>query len=127
MNIQHLDHVAISVSDLPRSIEWYQRVFGFEHRFAGLWGGVPAMLFIGETGLALFPASKQISDAHIAPPIRVLHIAFRVDYTGFVEAQDQLTELGIEFDFQGHDISHSIYFDDLDGHQLEITTYDLQN
>jgi len=34
-------------------------------------------------------------------------------------------ERGIKFEFQDHEISHSIYFRDPDGHALEITTYDL--
>ena len=40
-----------------------------------------------------------------------------------------LTELeaqGIAVTFQDHDISHAIYFYDPDGHQLEITTYELE-
>ena len=31
----------------------------------------------------------------------------------------------IPFDFQNHEISHSIYFLYPDGHQIEITTYEL--
>ena len=40
-------------------------------------------------------------------------------------AQAELKRRGIQFEFQDHKISHSIYFDDPDGHHLEITTYDL--
>ena len=35
----------------------------------------------------------------------------------------ELKRRGIQFEFQDHEISHSIYFRDIDGHQLEITTY----
>ena len=31
----------------------------------------------------------------------------------------------ISTEFQDHGISHSIYFQDPDGHQLELTTYDV--
>jgi len=34
-----------------------------------------------------------------------------------------LKKRGIKFEFQDHEIAHSIYFRDPDGHQLEITTY----
>lgn len=125
MNIQDLDHIALSVSDLEKSIHWYQDVLGLEHLYQGAWGGIPVMLFVGNTGLALFPADDKASEVPNPPAIRVLHVAFRTDYEGFIEAQEKLAQFDIQFSFQDHEISHSIYFYDPDGHQLEITTYDL--
>jgi catechol-2,3-dioxygenase len=58
--------------------------------------------------------------------IRMLHLAFRANGENFLEAQQELKKRGIKFEFQDHQISHSIYFHDPDGHQLEITTYELQ-
>ena len=43
----------------------------------------------------------------------------------FYDAQDELKKRAIPFDFQDHEISHSIYFRDPDGHEIEITTYEL--
>lgn len=37
----------------------------------------------------------------------------------------ELKQRGITFEFQDHQAAHSIYFKDPDGHQLEITTYDI--
>ncbi len=37
----------------------------------------------------------------------------------------ELEDRGIQFDFEDHEIAHSIYFHDPDSHQLEITTYEL--
>jgi len=125
--IDGLDHVAITVSDMERSRKWYQEVLGMENYFPGQWGGVPAMMFAGSGGLALFPA-RQDARKSDSPQgaITIKHIAFRVTGANFVAAQARLTELGISFEFQDHDISHSIYFDDPDDHQLELTTYELQ-
>ena len=126
IKLQHIDHIALTVRDVAASTRWYCDVLGFEHRFPGLWDGVPAMLFIGDTGLALFPVS---SDDPASPPgsdtIAVMHVAFRVNREAFQTAQDDLRSRGIAFNFQDHDISHSIYFYDPDGHQLEITTYEI--
>jgi len=55
----------------------------------------------------------------------MLHLAFRADRKNFLAAQRELKERGIKFEFQDHEISHSIYFHDPDGHELEITTYEL--
>ena len=56
----------------------------------------------------------------------MLHLAFRADRENFIAAQDELKKRGIKFEFQDHEISHSIYFYDPDGHQLEITTYEME-
>jgi catechol 2,3-dioxygenase-like lactoylglutathione lyase family enzyme len=125
--LQHIDHVALSVRDVEAATRWYCDGLGFEHRYPGLWGGVPAMLFIGETGLALFPAQ---TDQPKPPPgsdtISMRHLAFRTDRQSFEGAQTHLRAQGIPYTFQDHDISHSIYFKDPDGHALEITTYDFE-
>jgi catechol 2,3-dioxygenase-like lactoylglutathione lyase family enzyme len=41
-------------------------------------------------------------------------------------AQEDLRRRGIAFEFQDHDVAHSIYFQDPDGLLLELTTYDVQ-
>ena len=57
--------------------------------------------------------------------ITMRHIAFRVDRTNFEEAQLDLKRRRIEVAFQDHEIAHSIYFRDPDGHEIEITTYEV--
>ena len=53
------------------------------------------------------------------------HIAFRTNRRNFKKAELELTERKIEFESQDHDLAHSIYFRDPDGHQIEITTYEV--
>jgi catechol 2,3-dioxygenase-like lactoylglutathione lyase family enzyme len=126
MQLEGIDHVALGVGDIERSVKWYTEVLGFERVHEGMWDGVPTFIGKGNTGIALFPAS---SGAESTPPIgrgiRMLHLAFRADRENFLAAQRELQKRGIDFEFQDHEISHSIYFRDPDGHQLEITTYEL--
>ena len=126
MQLEGIDHVAMGVRDLEQSAKWYIEVLGFERLHEGVWGGVPTFVGKGNTGIALFPAS---ADAKPTPSthreIRLLHLAFRADRENFLGAQQELKKRGIKFEFQDHEISHSIYFRDLDGHELEITTYEL--
>ncbi len=51
------------------------------------------------------------------------HLAFRVDRGNFETAQVELRTRETAFEFADHDIAHSIYFRDPDGHELELTTY----
>lgn len=121
-----IDHVALAVKDIARSAAWYIDVLGFEHLHRGMWGGVPVFVGKGTTALALFPARDDAAaPSSKADHIGMLHLAFRASRDEFAAAQRELKSRGIDFTFQDHEISRSIYFDDLDGNQLEITTYDL--
>jgi catechol-2,3-dioxygenase len=98
---------------------------GFEHVFPGQWAGSPIMLRLGSTYLTLFPQKE-----HELPSAngQAWHLAFRAaTYADFQSAQGELRAKGVSFQFQDHEISHSIYFFDPDGFLLEITTYDVVN
>jgi len=126
MELEGIDHVAVGVRDVERSARWYIEVLGFERLHEGMWNGIPTFIGKGNTGIALFPASSDARQISSTPrEIRMLHLAFRADRQNFLAAQRELEKRGIKFEFQDHEISHSIYFRDPDGHQLEITTYDL--
>jgi catechol 2,3-dioxygenase-like lactoylglutathione lyase family enzyme len=125
MQLEGIDHVAMGVRDIERSAKWYIDVLGFERLHEGMWNGVPTFIGKGNTGIALFPASQEVKRSNHRE-IRMLHLAFRADREHFLAAQRELEKHGIKFEFQDHEISHSIYFRDPDGHQLEITTYQME-
>ena len=90
-----------------------------------MWNGIPTFIGKGTTAIALFPIRDRDSrPAERAAKTGMLHLAFRADRKNFLVAQDELKRCGIAFEFQDHEISHSIYFRDPDGHELEITTYE---
>jgi catechol 2,3-dioxygenase-like lactoylglutathione lyase family enzyme len=124
--LEGIDHVALAVRDVERSARWYQDVLGLSRIHREVWGSFPAVVGVGTTALALFPVASDRPDG---PPGReticVRHVAFRVDRRNFERAQAELRARGIELEFQDHQIAHSIYLRDPDGHQLEITTYEV--
>ena len=124
--VEGIDHVALAVRDVSRSVEWYARVLGLERRHADVWGDYPAIVAAGTTALALFP----ITAVDVLPPpgrnvVAMRHVAFRTTRTGFASMQAHLTALEIAFTSQDHQIAHSIYFRDPDGHEIEVTTYEV--
>ena len=146
MELEGIDHVAMSVRDVERSAQWYIDILGFEHRHKGVWDGVPTFIGKGKTAIALFPAKSNTTSTSLAAvalgtpkrdeggpakaassrgEIRMLHLAFRADRKNFLAAQEELKQRRIKFESSDHEISHSIYFRDPDGHELEITTYEL--
>ncbi|MBA3650677.1 MAG: VOC family protein [Chthoniobacterales bacterium] len=126
MNLEGLDHIAISVRDVERSVQWYLDVLGLERQHADVWDGVPQFVGKGATGIAIFPARESSDGAGKTPSVRMRHFALRADRANFLQAQRELNERGIDFEFEDHEIAHSIYFRDPDGFDLEITTYEVE-
>jgi catechol 2,3-dioxygenase-like lactoylglutathione lyase family enzyme len=123
MNLEQIDHVALRCAAPEATKDWYISTLGFEHVFPGHGGGTPIIVRLGSSFLTLFPQKAN------EPPAKngqAWHLALRAaTYADFLSAQAELNASGISFQFQDHEISHSIYFFDPDGFLLEITTYDV--
>ena len=138
MDLEGIDHVALSVRDVEKAAQWYIDVLGFKKLHEGMWDGVPIFIGLGTTALALFPIRGNPNGParhavafgggreRESKGTRMLHLALRANRKNFVAAQEELKQRGIKFEFEDHEISHSIYFRDPDGHRLEITTYELK-
>ena len=126
IKIDGIDHVALAVRDVRRSVAWYEQVLELERLHEDVWGDFPAVVGLGTTSIALFPVEGD----HPKPSpgrdtLAMRHVAFRASRACFQTLRGRLKKLGIEFEFQNHKIAHSIYFHDPDGHEVEITTYEL--
>jgi catechol 2,3-dioxygenase-like lactoylglutathione lyase family enzyme len=123
MKLEQIDHVALRCALPEVTMAWYVSTLGFERVFAEHWSGVPIFLRLGSTFIALFPRKEGDQPGNAQS---LSHLAFRAATHGeFESAQAELRSKGIPFELQDHGVSHSIYFVDPDGFQLEITTYDL--
>lgn len=123
MKLEQIDHVALRCASPEATKAWYRDTLGFEHVFPDQWGGIPIVLRLGSTLLTLFPQKENEQPAASG---RAWHLAFRAaTQADFRAAQSDLQKRGVSFQFQDHEIAHSIYFFDPDGFLLEITTYDL--
>jgi lactoylglutathione lyase len=120
MLLQRLDHVSLNVSDRARSVAWYRDVLGLPQLNQPTEDDEP--VFLGHPGLqfGLFQAQRQ-SPPREPESSGLRHIAIVVD--DLDAAQERLRSHRVEFRYEDHGNALSVYFDDPDGHVLEITTY----
>jgi catechol 2,3-dioxygenase-like lactoylglutathione lyase family enzyme len=125
-SIEGIDHIALAVSDVERSVAWYKEVLGLERRYEDAWGSYPAMVGVGTTSIALFPVEGPVAKPSPGRDVLAMrHFAFRADRANFDLARRELSQRGIPLEAQHHGVSESIYFHDPDGHEVEITTYEM--
>ena len=132
--VLQIDHVELFVPDMYEAARWYERVLGLqivpecEHWASG---GGPLMISSdgGGTKLALFEGEPAPSP----PTAAFRRVAFRVTARGFAEFLRRLPDLALTNDRNqaltagsvvDHKQAYSIYFVDLWGHLLEVTTYE---
>lgn len=131
--VDGIDHVELFVTDWEDAKAWYERVLGVTpaESFAEWWqtGAGPLVLSMdgAETKLALFERDTATRGESASPH----RVAFRTDAEGFIDFLDRLpisevTDRSGEpitpEDVIDHGLSYSIYFTDLDGNWLELTT-----
>ena len=114
-----VDHIHINVVDRAVSERWYAEVLGFsrvrELEFWAVDGGPLTLTDArGNIHLALFESDQ----------IQGTTIAFRVSAAGLAQWMSHLAANGIEVEPVDHQISWSVYFEDIDGNRYEITTYE---
>ena len=122
--VKQIDHVELLVPDIRKTEAWYEKVLGLKRVHA--WDPEPIMIGAGTTKLALFTSTKAKDARTRSKGHRVgygyLRVAFLTSTRGFQEAQRHLKKLRIPFHGPiDHDLTFSIYFQDLNGLPLEIT------
>lgn len=125
-----VDHAAINVRDLARSLEFYTRVLGLEvsqreHQKPG----VEYFLDCGTSLIGLIqgdPSGPEHPLRHEG--VGGNHVAFRVHARDFDGAVESLRSAGAVIDFvKKRDRSWSCYFKDPDGNKLELTAWPLED
>ena len=121
-----LDHVAFTARDLAALAGWYQTVFGMQRAHADAWpdldGGHPLVLCAGTVCVALFRAREGVAPRPAEPGDSNEHFALALDRANFERAQIDLDRLRVAYEVRDR-ICDSLYLEDPEGHQIELTTY----
>jgi catechol-2,3-dioxygenase len=121
MQLDFLDHFAISVKSLQPSFDFYQKTFGFEmfHQWQTTW-----LIQLGNMKIGLFERPNATTIDDLNSKIAIQHVAFHVSAEQLIEAIIELGNLGIQFDGpEDTGVAYSVFLNDPDGHLLELTTY----
>ena len=131
MSVAHIDHVAITVQDVEKTLVFYKEVLGATTHFEDLWreGKIPVVLLqVGASRMSVHSASGPASPhAHVPMPGSE-DICFRWD-APIGDAIALLQRCGVEI-VEGPvprpaadgSAAQSVYFRDPDGNLLELLT-----
>jgi len=114
--IEDIDHLGLTVSDLERSIKFYQDLFDFE--IVDQYSTTDhAFLKVGEILIGLYEV-----DGYRNVPDTKNHISFYIDEVDFDDAVEELKENDIEIVFGPENLRNgkSVIFLDPDGNQVEL-------
>jgi catechol 2,3-dioxygenase-like lactoylglutathione lyase family enzyme len=123
MKIERIDHLNITVADIDRSVEFYQRVLGMRTERMG--EGRAALLF-GQQKIHLDLAGAM-AGATAGDKRMPAHICF-ITETPIGEVAAHLDGCGVPVRMQGPRAGaigtiQSLYIDDPDQNSIEISTY----
>lgn len=133
MGVRGLDHLAITVADVERTLEFYKRVLGATTHFEAQWreGKIPVVLLqVGASRLSVHDAATPAKPHAEAPTPGSGDYCFRWD--GPISgAGEHLVGCGVEV-IEGPvprpaadgQVGQSVYFRDPDGNLLEFLTTD---
>ena len=130
MQILGIDHVAMNVKDLDKSLKFYTEVLGLkisQREYSK--PGIEYFLDCGSSLVGLILGSEK-EGRHLLQDggLGGNHLAFRVDTAEFDRVGETLKTRGVPILFQKkREKSWSLYFQDPDGNKLEITAWPLEN
>ena len=125
MQIERIDHLNITVADIDRSLEFYQRVLGMKTERMG--EGRAALLF-GQQKIHLDLAGAPRATGAMSGDKRMpAHICF-ITEAPMSEVTAHLESCGVPVRMQGPRAGaigtiQSVYIDDPDQHSIEIASY----
>jgi catechol-2,3-dioxygenase len=122
--VKRLNHVALKVRDLDRSVDFYTRVMGFTEDVGRFGNDVIAFLRApgspNHHDLALLKIGPNATDAS-ARSVGLFHCAWQVDeLEDLVTARDRLQSEGCFQSQNDHGATKAVYGNDPDGNTFEI-------
>ena len=120
LKVTWIDHVVLHVGDLERSKRFYVDLLGFRVNHESDW---QSFLWCGSQQVALFQM-RDGGEIHAGREMN--HMALRLESGEYEEVKAMLEAEGVEVLGRQGD-PNCIYFDDPDGHRLQLLTVSEQD
>jgi catechol 2,3-dioxygenase-like lactoylglutathione lyase family enzyme len=123
MRVQRIDHVVLTVADIDRTIQFYERVLGMT---AVSFGEGRRALAFGDQKLNLHQAGNEFEPKALRPTPGAVDVCFTTDVPlGEVAAHLRSESVAIEFGpvnkIGARRALRSLYFRDPDGNLIEVS------
>ena len=115
LKVTGIDHVVLHVRDLERAKKFYIELLGFKVAHESSW---QSFLSCGSQQVALFEM-RDNGEIHAGDEMN--HMALRLDTGEYEDVKATLEAAGVEVHGRPGD-DRCIYFDDPDGHHLQVLT-----
>ena len=118
VKITKIDHIHVYVENIKLAERWYHEVLGFsrdDSLYFWFEQGGPLVIRNHGASLSLFPRKNQ-HPGHT--------VAFVVEAAEFLSFVPALNAKNIPFTVCDHDVSLSVYFNDLSDNKIELTSYE---
>lgn len=118
VKITKIDHIHVYVESIELAERWYQEVLGFsrdDSLYFWFEQGGPLVIRNHGASLSLFPRKNQHPGHTVALAVEA------AEFLSFVFA---LKAKSIPFTVCDHDVSMSVYFNDLSDNKIELTSYE---
>lgn len=130
IQIKGIDHVAVNVRDIDKSVEFYTKIIGLNiTQREPSKPGVEYFLDCGPSLIGIIQA-KDLTRNHAFENegLGANHFSFRVHSKDFEPMIKRLEDHKVAIEFaKKREKSWSLYFYDLDGNKLEITSWPLED
>ena len=130
IKIQGIDHVAINVRDIEKSLDFYTQVIGL--KITDREPSKPGIEYFLDCGPSLIGIiqAKDFNSQHAFENegLGANHFSFRVHANDFEPMIKRLEENNVTIEFaKKREKSWSLYFYDIDGNKLEFTSWPIED
>ena len=123
MNVRRIDHVVLTVADVERTLEFYERVLGMT---AASFGGGRRALAFGDQKLNLHQAGREFEPRALRPTPGAIDLCLVTDVpldevAAHLRSQAVAIEHGPVDKVGARSALRSLYFRDPDGNLIEVS------
>ena len=121
LKVRRLDHINMRVKNLPESIAFYERVFGFEMKEDHTEDGDDAWAILGLTNIVYICMYLHADKQRSPNALQIMHFGLVVD--DFDTILERLKAYGVDTGrgYVQWPKSRSVYIQDPSGHEIDLT------